>query len=275
MTSVALSVSGKSFKLIEPLEFSTKLWFVVATAGIWAFGTYTILFYHVSAFAGDFEKWKTVLPKSHVAPGLKGNLIIAAHVLPAAIILIGGPLQLMPFIRRKFKTFHRWLGRVYITTAIIVAVAGLTLLWTKGTIGSLDMHIFNSIQAVYIISFAIIAIHFARKRNFVKHRMWALRLFMVSNGVWFFRIGYHAWRVIFGKPVGFDPNTFTGPFPSLLSLFLYAIPVSLIMLEMYFAAQKSHNRNFRSFTATLIFLFTIIMILGIYRGIIKSWLPRL
>ena len=46
-----------------------------------------------------------------VAGGLIGNLILAAHLLTAAIITVGGPLQLIPQHRSRALPLHRWMGR--------------------------------------------------------------------------------------------------------------------------------------------------------------------
>lgn len=257
------------------LDFSGKFWFIIATIGQWIFGIYVVAVYHVSTFKGDFEKWNTVLPKGYIIGDWKGNLLVGIHVILAAIMIIGGPLQFIPQIRDRFRTFHRWLGKTYVTTAIIVSSVGFIMVWTRGTVGDTFMHVTNSIQALYIIIFAILSVRFARKRQFAKHRKWVLRLFMVANGVWFFRVGLMAWLVVNQAPVGFNPETFTGPFLWVLSTFAYAIPISLILLEMYFYAQKKQNQAFSIATSVTILLFTIIMAIGIFGATMGMWLPRI
>ncbi len=257
------------------LDFSAKFWFAIATIGQWIFGFYVVSVYLVSTFKGDFEKWNTVLPKGYIAGDWKGNLLVGIHVILAAIMVIGGPLQFIPQIRERFRTFHRWLGRVYVVTAIIVSSAGFIMVWTRGTVGDTFMHVTNSIQAFYIIIFAILAVRFAKKRQFAQHRNWTLRLFMVANGVWFFRIGLMAWLVINQAPVGFNPDTFTGPFLWVLSTVAYAVPISLILLEMYLYAQKKQNQAFSSITSITILLFTIIMAIGIFGATMGMWLPKI
>ncbi len=257
------------------LDFSAKFWFIIATIGQWIFGFYVVSVYHVSTFKGDFEKWNTVLPKGYVAGDWKGNLLVGIHVILAAIMVIGGPLQFIPQIRERFRTFHRWLGKTYVYTAIIVSSVGFIMVWTRGTVGDTFMHIANSMQTFYIIIFAILAVKFAREKQFPKHRNYTLRLFMVANGVWFFRVGLMAWLVINQAPVGFNPDTFTGPFLWVLSTFAYAVPISIILLEMYFYAQKKQNQAFSTATSVIIFLFTIIMAIGIFGATMGMWLPRI
>lgn len=258
----------------KALNFSAKLWFIVATIGQWLFGFYILAFYGKSTLTGDFAKWNEVLPKGHVAGDWSGNILMGSHILLAAILVIGGPLQLMPQVRERLRTFHRYLGRTYVVTAIVVSIAGLIMVWTRGTVGDLSQHISISIQAVYIVGFALLSINYARARQFAQHRKWTLRLFMVANGVWFFRVGLMAWLVINQAPVGFDPKTFTGPFLTTLAVFTYAVPLSLIMLEVYFKAQSSKNQTVKLMTSALIGLLTIIMAIGIFGATMGMWLPR-
>ncbi|GAB2574831.1 DUF2306 domain-containing protein [Spirosoma areae] len=257
------------------LTFAATAWLVVATVGQWVFGAYILLFYGKATVTGDFDRWNSVLPHGYVEGDWKGNLVVGIHVLLAAILVIGGPLQLIPQVRRLFPGFHHWLGRTYVTTAIIVSTAGLIMVWTRGTVGDATQHISISIQAIYIISFALLAIRYAKARQFAQHRAWALRLFMVVNGVWFFRVGLMFWLLVNGGPVGFNPKTFTGPFLTALSVFTYAIPLSLIVLEMYLYAQQKQNKAFSLFISALIFLSTVIMGIGIAGATMGMWLPKL
>jgi uncharacterized membrane protein len=257
------------------LTFAATAWLVVATVGQWIFGAYILLFYGKSTMTGDFERWNKVLPHGYVEGDWQGNMVVGIHILLAAIPVIGGPLQLIPKLRRHFPRFHRWLGRTYVTTAIVVSTAGLIMAWTRTIIGDSTQQISISIQAIYIISFALLAIRYARARQFDKHRVWALRLFMVANGVWFFRVGLMCWLLVNGGPVGFDPETFTGPFLTALSVLTYAIPLSLIVLELYLYAQKKQNEALSLFTSALIFLCTAIIGIGIFGATMGMWLPRL
>jgi hypothetical protein len=277
MKTENLTYSPKSTTPYAPLKilsWAAAVWLSVATVGQWIFGVYILLFYGKHTVRGDFEKWNEVLPHGYVAGDWKGNFVVSIHVLLAAVLVIGGPLQLIPKIRTIFPAFHRWLGRTYVVTAIIVSVAGLIMVWTRGAVGDTTQHVSISIQAAYIVSFALLTIRYARARQFDKHRAWALRLFMVANGVWFFRIGLMCWLVVNGGPAGFDTKTFSGPFLTFLAVSTYAIPISLIVLEMYFYSLKKRSRAFSLFTAAIIFILTILMCIGIAGATMGMWLPR-
>jgi len=54
-----------------------------------------------------------------------------------------------------------------------------------------------------------------------------------------------------GGPAGFDPKSFTGPFLTTLANHTYAIPVQLIVLEMYTYAGKSQSKVFPIFSSII------------------------
>lgn len=257
------------------LNLAAAVWLVVTTAGQWSFGGYIIAFYGKSTASGDLAKWNEVLPHGYVKGDWMGNLVVGVHVLLAAVMVMGGPLQLSPFVRRSAPWFHRWLGRLYVTTAAIVATGGLVMVWTRGAVGDRVQHVSISIQTIYIMFFALLAWRYARARRFDLHRKWALRLFMVVSGVWFFRIGLMCWLVLNGGPAGFDPKTFSGPFLTALAVLVYALPVPLGILELYLYAQKEGRSGITIAVALLIFVMTALMAIGIFGAIAGMWLPRI
>ncbi|WP_080059743.1 DUF2306 domain-containing protein [Spirosoma aerolatum] len=278
MTSnTTISVSDKTsfYNTTKILTIASTGWFGVTTLGLWLFGIYILLFYGKATLENHFERWNNVLPHGYVTGDWLGNLVVGTHVLLASILVIGGPLQFIPSVRRHAPRFHRWLGRLYIITAIIVSTAGLIMVWTRGAVGDTIQHISISIQAVYCIIFALLSFIYAKARQFNKHRVWALRLFMVVNGVWLFRVELMCWLLIHGGPVGFNPKTFSGPFLTALAIFTYAIPVSIGLLELYFYAQRKQRKALSLFVSTLIFLATAIQFVGIAGAMMGMWLPRL
>jgi hypothetical protein len=256
------------------LKLSAKIWFIIAVIGQWIFGIYITLFYGKSTLTGNFEMWNKVLPHGYVKGDFGGNLLVGIHVMFAMIMVLGGPLQFIPQIRNRFRIFHRWLGKTYVFMATLMAIDGFTMVWTRGTVGGMIQHVNISIQAIYIIIFAILTIKFARKKAFQVHENWAWRLFMVCNGVWFFRVFLMAWLLIHRAPVGFDPETFDGPFLWVLSTLIYSIPLSVIVFELYLRAVKSQNKGFQWTISSLIFILTLIMTVGIIGATMGMWLPR-
>lgn len=257
----------------KSLASAAAFWFIIAFAGQLVFVLYIILLYGISAVEGDFERWNAMMPNGYIEGDILGNINSAMHVLLAAIISIGGPLQIIPKLRERAPRFHWWNGRVFITTAIIITLTGFYLTWVRGSVGSLTGDIAITINGVLIIFFAIIAIRHAIARNIPVHRKWALRLFMVVSGVWFFRVGFMLWMLIHQEPVGFDIDTFEGPFLSFLSFAQYLLP--LFFLEIFFWAQERAGQKGKIGTAVLITMLTLAMAVGIFGATMGMWLPNM
>ena len=255
------------------LSFSAKSWFVVASLGMFTFAAYIIGLYGFSAIQGDWARWSTAMPHGITKGDAPGNVSIALHLLLAAIVNIAGPLQLIPGFRKRFPVWHRWSGRVYVSAGIIISLTGLVLVWGRGTVGGMVQHVSTSVNGLLIILCAIQAIRFARAKNFRLHRVWALRLFLVMSGVWFFRVGLMFWLTIHQAPVGFDPETFQGPFLTFLNVAQYLLP--LVLLECCLAANRSSKPLVKAGVAALLLAATAVTAVGVFAAAMGMWIPRM
>ena len=261
---------------IEPanlLSHSARLWFVVAAAGHFAFLAYIVGFYWLLVAGGGAAALAdTHLPNGFVAGDSLGNAAVLAHVVLAAIVIGGGPLQLVPAVRERFPAFHRWLGRSYVTAAVISSLAGLYMVWTRGTVGGLASEVGITLDGILILVFAAIAVRYAMARNVARHRRWAMRLFLVASAVWFFRVGLMGWVVMTGG-AGIEWETFTGPFVAFWSFGQYLLP--LAVLELYFRAQRSTDGRLKIVTGIVLFACTLVMAVGIFAATTGMWLPHI
>ena len=255
------------------LTRAASSWFVVAVLGQWVFVTYVIGFYFRATWQGHIETWNKVLPHGYVPGDTAGNLVVAVHLAFAVLITVGGSLQVMTGVRRRFPRFHRINGRIYLASAIVMSVGGLIMVWTRGTVGGPAQAVAISINALLILGCAIMTVRHAMGRRLEAHRQWALRLFLVVSGVWFFRIGLMFWIAVNRGPVGFDPETFRGPVLVALAFGQYLVPLAI--LELYFWAKRSRSLVFRASMAASLFGLTLATAGGIVAAFLFMWLPRL
>lgn len=265
-----MEVSSKSLQF---LRTSTNIWFIVVFAGQLIFALYILGVYGVNGIAGDFERWNANTPRGYVRGDLLGNIFFGTHVALAAVITIGGPLQLSKQLRMKFPKYHRISGRIYVYSAFLISFAGFYLSWIKGSIGGITGSIFISINGLLIFIFAYYAIQQAVNRQFTEHRKWAIRLFLAMSGVWFFRVSLMLWLTIHQAPVGFDPETFQGPTLNMLYVLCYIFPI--VFAELYFRARESSKASFKSLTAVFILLLTVGIAIGTFSATMGMWLPNL
>ena len=252
------------------LKASVRFWFAVTVVGQLAFALAVAIFYGLTALRGDYHGWQ--ITRGFVPGVTKDNWAVVMHFAAAAVIMFSGAIQLVPQVRNRFPVVHRWNGRLYMLTAVAGSFAGVYMTWIRGSIGDIPQHIGGTLNALLIWLFAALALRFALARDFTTHRRWALRLFLTTSAVWFYRIGFFLWLAIFRRPVGFDPATFTGPFPTFMSFATYLVP--LAVLELYFYAQNRPSATTRLATASLLVVLTLVMMAGLLAvGTIK-WIPQ-
>ncbi|GHF30979.1 membrane protein [Kordiimonas sediminis] len=259
----------------KAIENSAKFWFMTVLGGQLIFSYYIIAFYYKAVALWDIERFNKVMPAGYIEGDVGGNISVVAHVIFAAIITVGGLLQLIPMIRSKLPALHRWNGRLYILTAMIMSLSGAYMILTRydKVAGDFFGQVTLMLNGVIIVTCAVMAFKYARVKKFAKHREWALRLFVAVSGVWMFRVGLMAWLMIHGRPVGFDPATFSGPFLTVLFTAVYVLP--LFFLEIYLRAQARGTAAQKLFTATGIFALSLLMAAGIFSATMGMWLPRI
>ena len=255
------------------LKASAGLWFLTTVTGQWIFMLYVAIAYGRPAISGDIESVNNVSPSSYIPGDTLGNIALAAHLILAVIIMFGGPLQLVPQVRKYAPKFHHWNGRIYILTVIVTSLAGLYMVWTRGTVGGMAQHLGVSLNAVLIIVFAILAVRHAIARRLNTHRRWALRLFIVVSGVWFYRVGLMFWLTVHGGPVGFNPKTFEGPFISFIAFANYLLPLAI--LEIYLQVRDRKGTASTFVMAGGLLIVTLAMGAGIFAAAMGMWLPRI
>lgn len=243
-----------------------KFWFITATIGQYAFGLYVILYFATTAATNHFEVWNKSLFSGIIPGDWLGNISLVFHILLASVVLFGGPLQFMPFIRNRFPRFHRYLGRTYLVLTVLVSLTGVVMTIMGKSFGSTFLHIVNSLSAIYICWFAVMTIKNAVARKIKMHRRWALRLFMIANGVWFIRVWPSAWYVL-------DMSSFASYPEKTVAFFTYVVPVQLLLLEFYFWVLKKNQPRLQWTAIITIFVLTLVMGIGIY-GTISNWLPK-
>jgi uncharacterized membrane protein len=252
------------------LAYSARLWFVVAFAGQTLFLAHIVLFYGRAGVVGDWPRWNLILSPGIVTGDALGNSVLGAHLLAAACVTLCGPLQLLPAVRARAPAFHRWNGRVYLLTAVVASLSALYLVWIRGGhVGGLVQYLGITGQAIIILACAVFSLRAALQRDFRRHRRWALRLYLAVSGVWFMAIGLFFWVFVNHGPVGFDPETFRGPFLDTWSFGRYLLP--LAVLEGYFRTQDHAGATGRLLMTAGLGAATIATSLGIVVSTLFLW----
>jgi hypothetical protein len=255
------------------LRWAVQAWCSVAVAGQLLFAAYVLAFYGRATLAGAPQRWNQVLPHGWVPGDAAGNAVVASHLLFAVVVLVCGALQLLPWLRRHAPAVHRWSGRVFVGGAVVMAVGGIVMIATRGTVGDLSQHVATSLNGLLILLCAALAWRDALARRFDSHRRWALRLYLLVSGVWFFRIGLMAWIVLNQGPAGFDPHTFRGPALTTIAFAQTLLP--LAVLELYLRVRAGGSTRARTAMAGGLGALTLLTALGIGAASMIMWLPHM
>jgi hypothetical protein len=249
---------------------SAASWFVAALVGQLLFVLFILLFYYTSTLTGDFAAWDGKPNIEGFADGdTGGNLMFAVHVLLAAVMTLTGLLQLLPVVRRRWPKAHRISGRVFLSSALLLAVGGLWLVWVRGTMLTLIGGIGISFNALLIILFAAYAWRTAVQRRIAEHRRWALRLFIAANGVWFMRLGYIIWGASTGG-LGIG-KSMDGPFDYFLAFGNVLVPLAL--LEIYLWADSKGTPALRHALTAGLFVLALLTLGGSIAAWLLMWAP--
>jgi Predicted membrane protein (DUF2306) len=252
------------------LERAAKFWFGMTVFGQSLFFVFIVAFYYPSTLSGRFSVWnsKPIITGFQVGD-LAGNLMFAAHVLLAALITGAGLVQLLHPIRSRWPAVHRWNGRVYLITAVLLALGGLWMVWSRGAYMNLAGAIGISLDALLIFGCAAMAWRHAHQRRFDLHRRWALRTFVVASAVWFMRVGYMAWAIATGGPgIG---EKMDGPFDLFIAFANSLLPLAI--LEIFLRVQDRGSKGERFAMAGLLVACGVVIAVGSVGAWLMMWGP--
>lgn len=264
-----------SLRLPSPsraLRLGASVWFVAATLGQWAFVAFILLFFGGHTLNGDLP---ALNDKPHVTgyvPGdAMGNILFIAHALMGGLVTLSGTCQLVPAMRRRWPSLHRWNGRVFLSISLLAASSGLYLTWIRGSQLGPGSNLSITLNGLLILIFAPLAWRSAMRRDFVRHRRHALRTFLLVNGVWFLRIGIMLAGLVLaplGIRIDYQGIVFVG-----VSFASWLLP--LAVLELYLRAESSQRAAPRYAMAVTLGSLALVTLAGGAAAVAFMWLPLL
>lgn len=106
----------------------------------------------------------------------------AGHVASALPVLVIAPLQFSGALRKARPAVHRWLGRVFLASAM---VSGSFAVWLGATMPRGGTQVPLMLFGVLWVMLSGIAWQAARRRDFVTHRQFVIRSFALATSfVW-------------------------------------------------------------------------------------------
>ena len=256
------------------LKKSVYTLFYIGLFGQAAFAIYIFVHLGLSGMNKNWQVWTDGMANGIIEGDEIGNIALILHVLLAFLITVGGPVQFIASIRKKYANFHKWNGRIYILLVMLTSLVGLFLVWSRpivigGAIG-LNGSMATSGNALLIIIFSIMTWVEAVQGRFDSHREWAIRTYIVVCGVWFFRIGFGTWFLVTGFSAPGVTNDLTGWFDKLLYFGSYLGPLTIA--EIYLRVKKSNNEKYKRWLSIFLYLLCPLLIGGTLVTIKVFWM---
>ncbi|HZH75698.1 MAG TPA: DUF2306 domain-containing protein [Archangium sp.] len=111
------------------------------------------------------------------------------HRLGGTLYMVMGVLQFSKTFRARRPRVHRWMGRAFILLSFAAAISGVTMAYTHGMAGTVELVPSIVFGALMIFATAR-AYLYARARDLAQHREWMIRSFSIGLGVATIRILY-------------------------------------------------------------------------------------
>lgn len=256
------------------LDQAVRVWFIVTAIGQTIFFLYITGYYAPPVARGTLADWSKYrdLITGHVPGDSFGNAMFGVHVALAALLTLGGVLQLWPALRRRVPALHRWNGRLFVVAALLAALGGLWLVWGRNSRLSAASDASITLNAVLVLGFVTLAWQAARARDFAAHQDWAMRAFFVVSGVWFLRVGIMGFALIAVGVFGADKALVEAAFP-VMSFASYLVPLGVY--ELYRRARRSPAPAAQGAMAAGLLALTLVMAAGIFGATMMMWLPPL
>lgn len=123
------------------------------------------------------------------------------HITSSAIVLIAGLPQFLPALLRSYPAFHRWSGRVYVFTILILAsTSGLAIaLFANGGLPAKTGFVMQCILWWFLTFMAYLK---AAQKNYREHINWMIRSYAITLAAMSLRTeGYLMHYLLHTKPI--------------------------------------------------------------------------
>ena len=241
-----------------PIKFVSRFLVVAVWVSSAIFGCYILAFYGGAIPTQTLNQWNKHLPNLYDAQSPNSTLAMGFHLLAGSILLVLGPIQFIDQLRSRFPIWHRWIGRIYILSAMVAGIGGLTYILIKGTVGGIFMNVGFGLYGLLISAFAVQTFLSAKKLDFENHRAWAIRLLALVIGSWLYRVEYGFWSIALNE-FGRGPK-FSGPFDLVMDFFFYLpnLLVAELIIRSKYQKQNSWAKRLSVVTLSIACIFVVI-----------------
>jgi len=110
------------------------------------------------------------------------RLLTMIHMAPGLLFMLLGPFQFMRGLRNRRPALHRWMGRIFLVSGLIVGITALVMSPQMAIGGATETAATMVFATLLLVSLtqAYVAI---RRREIARHREWMIRAFAIGLAV--------------------------------------------------------------------------------------------
>jgi uncharacterized membrane protein len=109
--------------------------------------------------------------------------ITLVHIIPGFLFMVLGPLQFVKNIRSRYPAFHRWSGRVFVASSLVIGFTAVWMSLAVPAIGGLNQAVATMLFAILFLLSLMKAFLHIRRREIPQHREWMLRAYAIGLAV--------------------------------------------------------------------------------------------
>jgi uncharacterized membrane protein len=152
------------------------------------------------------------------------------HIVPGLAFAILGPLQFVKAIRARHVRIHRWCGRIFLVSGLLVGTTAVILGFLVGFGGPSETAAVTIYSLLFLIFLGLAFVSVLR-RQIAAHREWMIRAFALGLAV-------ATMRPLLGILMASTDR----PFKELLGLaFWLAFSLHLIVAQLWIAASRRNT----------------------------------
>jgi uncharacterized membrane protein len=104
------------------------------------------------------------------------------HIIPGLLFFLLAPLQFVGRLRNRAPRVHRWMGRTALLLGLTIGISALVMSF-RMAIGGINETAATVLFDVLFLFCLVKGWRCARRRDYVQHREWMIRMFGISLGI--------------------------------------------------------------------------------------------
>jgi uncharacterized membrane protein len=110
-------------------------------------------------------------------------VLTLVHIVPGLLFMVLGPLQFVPTIRARHLRWHRFSGRMFVISGMVIGLSALAMSFAMPSIGGFNQAAATTLFATFFLIALCKAFWHIRRREIALHREWMIRAFSVGLAV--------------------------------------------------------------------------------------------